>query len=302
MEVIAMRMTRRIGRQARIFVVLAAVVLTTMPVPARAQIFGGVVFDPTNYALQVEKKVEEAARWVQTIDHYLRMYENAVRQLTTLTGVLKTAEQHLGFDRQMLTTISSIGQTIRTSFRIKRLVEGLVVGQATAFKEIDERLRNGIFDPAADRRDLEDYLRNGIGRTSQDALANMERLEKMDNTIARANYDIKRLSNNRAEAEAHIKQMQDQLESLKNCEECTQKDREIAALSVQIFQANQQMEQTNAEMARLRQEITKRTEAIAEREEARLRFGSQVTTLIDGWKKLGEAKQQVWDKLHNNDE
>src|SRR5262249_16597467 len=217
--------------------------------------------------LQVEKRVEEAARWVQTIDHYARIYENAVRQLKTLTGVLKTAEQHLGFERQMLTTINSIGKTIRTSFRIKKLVEGLVVGRVLALKDIDERLRNGIFDPAADRRDLEDYLRNGIGRTSQDALANMDRLERMDNSITRASYDIKRLSNNRAEAEHHLKEMQDQLQGLKNCEECTQKDRDIQALAVQIFQAGQQVEQTNAEIERLRQEITQRTEAIAEREE-----------------------------------
>jgi chromosome segregation ATPase len=290
---------RVIQRRASVVVVLAALVVTMNPVPARAQILGGIVHDPINYALQVEKRVEEAARWVQTIDHYIRIYENAVRQLTTLTGVLKTAEQHLGFHKDMLTTISSIGKTIRTSFRVKRLVEGLVVGQVRALKEIDDRLRAGIFDPEADRRDLEEYLKNGIGRTSQDALANMERLEKMDNTIARAHYDIKRLSNNRAEAEEHIKQMQDQLEALKNCDTCTEKDREIQALSVQIFQASQQQEQTNAQIEQLRQEITKRTEAIAEREEARLRFGSQVTTLIDGWKKLGEAKQRVWDKLRD---
>src|SRR5215472_9889853 len=142
-----MRIKRTIQTKVPAMVALAAVLVGSAPLPVHAQIFGGIVFDPTNYALQVEKKVEEAARWVQTIDHYLRMYENAVRQLTTLTGVLKTAEQHLGFDRQVLSTLSSIGQTIRTSFRIKRLVEGLVVGQATAFKEIDERLRNGIFDP-----------------------------------------------------------------------------------------------------------------------------------------------------------
>ena len=285
----------------QVLVGLTALAVTLMPVPTQAQIFGGVVHDPINYALQVEKRVEEAARWVQTLDHYLRMYENAVRQLTTMTGVLKTAEQHLGFHKETLTTISSIGRTIRTSFRVKRLVEGLVVGQVRALKEIDDRLRSGIFDPEADRRDLEDYLKNGIGRTSQDALANMERLEKMDNTIARANYDIKRLSNNRAEAEVHLKQMQDQVEALKNCEECTEKDREIQALAVQIFQASQQQEQTNAQIEQLRQQITERTERIAEREEARLRFGSQVTTLIGGWKKLGEAKQRVWEKLHDRE-
>jgi chromosome segregation ATPase len=288
------------GRATRAIVMIMLMV-TMSPVPARAQIFGGIVHDPINYALQVEKRVEEAARWVQTLDHYIRIYENAVRQLTTLTGVLKTAEQHLGFHKDTLTLISSIGKTIRTSFRVKRLVEGLVVGQVRALKEIDDRLRAGIFDPEADRRDLEEYLKNGIGRTSQDALANMERLEKMDNTIARAHYDIKHLSNNRAEAEEHIEQMQDQLEALKNCDTCTEKDREIQALSVQIFQAGQQQEQTNAQIEQLRQEIAKRTEAIAEREEGRLRFGSQVITLIDGWKKLGEAKQRVWEKLRDRD-
>src|SRR5258708_23401155 len=113
------------GRRGRVLVVVV-VMTTLLPTqPARAQILGGVVYDPTNYALQVEKRVEEAARWVQTIDHYARMYENAVRQLTTLTGVLKTAEQHLGFHKETLTTISSIGKTIRTSFRVKRLGEGL---------------------------------------------------------------------------------------------------------------------------------------------------------------------------------
>src|SRR6185503_16416333 len=122
-------------RVTQIVVGLTAIAVTLMPVPTQAQVFGGVVHDPINYALQVEKRVEESARWVQTIDHYLRMYENAVQQLTTLTGVLKTAEQHLGFHRQTLTTISSIGKTIRTSFRVKRLVEGLVVGQVRALKE-----------------------------------------------------------------------------------------------------------------------------------------------------------------------
>ena len=95
--------------------------------------------------------------------------------------------------------------------------------------------------------------------------------------------------------------MQDQVEALKNCEECTEKDREIQALAVQIFQASQQQEQTNAQIEQLRQQITERTERIAEREEARLRFGSQVTTLIDGWKKLGEAKKRVWEKLRDSD-
>jgi hypothetical protein len=285
------------ARRIQVIVFLAVMLVPMLPRPAHAQLLGGIVHDPVAYALQVAKRAEELARWIETVDHYARIYENAVRQLTTMQGVLKTAEQHLGFHKDTLTTISAIGRTIRTSFRIKRLLEGLVVGRVRALKEIDDRLRNGIFDPEADQKALEDYLRNGIGRTSADALAKMERLERMDNTIARAHYDIKRLSNNRAEAEQHLKQMEEQLEALKNCETCTEKDREIKALSIQIFTASQQVEQTNAQIEQLRQVITERTERIAEREEARLRAASQVTVLAEGWKKLGAAKQSVWDQI-----
>lgn len=270
--------------------------LMLMPSPSHAQ-FGGIVFDPKNYSLQLAKKIEEASRWIETVSHYARIYENAVSQLTTLRGVLRNGEQMLGFNREMMTTISSIGRSIRTSFRIKRQLESLIVGRARALKEIDDRLRRGIFDPAADRRDLEDYLRSSIGRTSQDALANMERLERMDNTIARANYDMRKLAERKAESEEHIKEMEEKVEALKNCQTCTEKDRQIQALAVQIYQAEQQVEQTNIEMAKLRQEITERTEAIAEREEARLRFGSQVGTIADGWKKLVEAKRRAAEKI-----
>ena len=99
-----MNAIRVIQKRVSVVAVVAALVVTTSPLPTRAQIFGGIVHDPVNYALQVEKRVEEAARWVQTLDHYIRIYENAVRQLTTLTGVLKTAEQHLGFDNERRAT------------------------------------------------------------------------------------------------------------------------------------------------------------------------------------------------------
>lgn len=279
--------------------IVLAELFATAP-KAQAQFGFGIVHDPIAYSLQVEKRIEELNRWIETVSHYARIYENAVNQLSTLRGVLKNAEELLGFDKKMLSTISSIGKSIRTSFRIKNQIETLVVGRARALKEIDQRLRNGLFDPDADRRDLEDYLRASIGKTSQDALANIERLQRMDNKIARANYDMQKLQANRAESEEHMKAMQERVQALRDCEDCTEKDREIQALALQIFQAEQQVEQTNMEMARLRQEITERTEAIAEREEARLRFGTQVNTLKDGWKKLVDAKKHAAERIRDD--
>jgi hypothetical protein len=76
--------------------VLIAVLL--MPIPAQAQ---WTVFDPTAYAFQVRKRVEELNRWLGTVPQYTRMYENAVGQLTNLKGILKTADEFLAQDKRM---------------------------------------------------------------------------------------------------------------------------------------------------------------------------------------------------------
>src|ERR1044072_7683827 len=79
-------------------------------IPAQAQ---WTVYDPAQYALQWEKRIEEANRWVQTIAHYARIYENAVRQLTTLTGVLTQAAKLVFHNSNGLATMSELGRTVR---------------------------------------------------------------------------------------------------------------------------------------------------------------------------------------------
>jgi len=70
------------------------------------------VFDPSQYALQVTKKVEEANRWIQH-------YTNLVQQLTTLGGVLKAADDLVAKQKNAITTMSNIGRTVRASFQLK---------------------------------------------------------------------------------------------------------------------------------------------------------------------------------------
>ena len=53
------------------------------------------VFDPTQYALQVQKKLEEAIRWFETVKHYATMVDKTLQQLSTMQGVLRNVdEQH----------------------------------------------------------------------------------------------------------------------------------------------------------------------------------------------------------------
>src|SRR5262245_54905162 len=81
-----------------------------LPPTAQAQWTG---FDTAQYTLQFEKKIEEATRWVQTITHYAQIYEKAAQQVTTLGGILKTTEDLIAKQRNMIVTMSNIGQTVR---------------------------------------------------------------------------------------------------------------------------------------------------------------------------------------------
>ncbi|MBK9766970.1 MAG: hypothetical protein IPP63_08085 [Chloracidobacterium sp.] len=64
-------------RQIILGAVLSSIFIGIDVRPARAQ---WTVFDPSQYVLQVEKRVEEAARWLETINHYIDTYEQAVKQ------------------------------------------------------------------------------------------------------------------------------------------------------------------------------------------------------------------------------
>ena len=77
------------------------------------------VFDPSQYALQVSKKVEEANRWLQH-------YTNLVQQLTTLKGVLEKTDELLSKQKNAITTMSNIGRTVRGAYQLKNQVEAIV--------------------------------------------------------------------------------------------------------------------------------------------------------------------------------
>jgi P-type conjugative transfer protein TrbJ len=87
-------------RQIILGIVLAAVLI---PVPAQAQ---WTVFDPSNYSIQIKRHIEDLSRWMETVNQYMRMYENAVGQLTHLQGILRAADELLAHDKRMRKLIS----------------------------------------------------------------------------------------------------------------------------------------------------------------------------------------------------
>src|SRR5215813_86245 len=147
------------------------------PPPAQAQ---WTVFDPSQYALQVKKRIEEVNRWLETVRHYQEMYTKAVEQLTTLRGVLKTVDTTLFKNQQMALLANDIGKVISDSQKLRRRLDGMVRYQISSLKSIDDRLSQGIFDPDADLRDLQNYLLYTMGRDARQTVDQMMRTARAD--------------------------------------------------------------------------------------------------------------------------
>ncbi len=252
------------------------------------------VYDLAQYTLQVTKKVEEANRWIQH-------YTNLSQQLTTLGGVLKAADDLVAKQKNAIITMSNIGRTVRASFQLKDQLEAIVTTRLDMIKRIDDRLRNGIFDPEADLRDLDEYLRNSIGRSSQDLIANRERLVKMDNQLELWQREMMLKEQKKAWAEGKQKttedllQTEDQKPDEQKCSSC------IASLKDELANYEILIGQLEVEILDLLSQIENRIKQYNIKMEERVRFGEQVHSMNEAWSQFNnslDALQRTLSKVN----
>src|SRR4051812_29906202 len=96
------------AKQILLSLLLFSILLGFEVKPAQAQ---WTVFDPTQYSLQLSKKIEEATRWMETVNQYLAMYEKAVQQyekmvesVANLRGILDKVDEQVMRHKQLITT------------------------------------------------------------------------------------------------------------------------------------------------------------------------------------------------------
>ena len=278
-------------KQILLGIVLAAVL---MPAQVQAQ---WTVFDPQNFGAQLKAQAQALSRWIETVNQYTRIYENAVGQLTNLQGILRTTDELLTRDKKMRSLMSNWGQIIRLTFRIKNQLTNLITGNIRAISNMARRLQNGVFDPEADKRDFEEYLRYGIGRTAQDTESELERLKRMDNQFERLEHDHQIAAETTAQLQTFLEAKREEVERLKNCDDCTEKDRDMERLSFEIAKLEEKLTQSQAEVNRLFDLKAKRAEAIYQTEMQRTHFGRTIRSMNRSWKGITSATRELREKL-----
>lgn len=278
-------------RQIVLGLVLGSILLA--PTQVRAQ---WAVYDHPNWVLKFKEMVEDANRWVVTVNNYAEMYTKAAEQLMTLGGILDRVEKTLARNKDLITTWSNVGKSVRGVLRLRRQLENMVRCRIQSIQSIADRLRNGVFDMEANARDLENYLKHTIGKTSEEAVANIERLANQDATLDRLRYDLHVVESKIAEQQEALKQYEALIEAWE-----VKPDDERYGYS-DINTHIEICKQTIAELEKQRSEIIAELEKRVKRYgvvlEERGNFGKQVKEFNDSLGGLTEAKQEIIDAIN----
>src|SRR3984893_4181283 len=255
------------------------------------------VFDPAQYSLQIERQIEEANRWLERVKHYTDEINKMVEQITTMKGVLTQAEKLVLHNANLTRTMAQIGQTVRDVFALKRAMETMVISRLNMIKAIKTRLASGIFDPQADLRDFEDYLRNSIGRTEQDKIATMNRIAMFDATLARLYHDLQTAEARQAGAALEMKQAKDKLEAElakpqeEQCAHC------ISDLKLEIASCEKMIADLDTQVSNLSTQIEDRVKLYNLTMEERERIAKRVKATDEAWDNLNIVKDGIFEAI-----
>jgi chromosome segregation ATPase len=264
------------------------------PSTAQAQF---TVFDPAQYSLQIERQIEEANRWLERVRQYSEEINKLAEQLSTMKGVLGQAEKLVLHNDNLTRSMAQIGQTVRDVFALKRAIETLVITRLNMIKSIKTRLMSGIFDPDADLRDFEDYLRNSIGRQEQDKIATLNRIAMFDATLARLYHDLQTAEARQAGAAAEMKQAKDKLDAelakpqAEQCAHC------ISDLKLEIASCEKMIADLDTQITNLSTQIEDRVKLYNLTMEERVRIANRVKATDEAWDNLNIVKDSVFDAI-----
>jgi chromosome segregation ATPase len=264
------------------------------PVTAQAQ---WTVFDPAQYSLQIERQIEEANRWLERVKQYSEEINELAEQLSTMKGVLGQAEKLVLHNDNLTRTMAQIGQTVRDVFALKRAIETMVISRLNMIKSMKTRLMSGIFDPDADLRDFEDYLRNSIGRQEQDKIATMNRIAMFDATLARLYHDLQTAQARQAGTAQQMKDAKDKLDAelakpqTEQCAHC------ISDLKLEIASCEKMIADLDTQITNLSTQIEDRVKKYNLTMEERVRIANRVKATDEAWNNLNVVKDGIFDAI-----
>ena len=279
-----------------IALLLTSFLMFPMSQPARAQF---ATFDATNYALQVEKKIQEAARWIRTVEQYVAMYQKAIEQVSSLSGILSIVDEQITKNKQLVEGWAAVGRIVKGVYELKRQIENSIRSEINAVVSISRRYRNGIFDMDANKRDLDEYLRFSIGRNADASLQNLERLARLDSSFERMLYDREMLLAEIALLYKEQAELQERVTELRNLPGSSQD--KIEGMLAQLRETGARIATLELRLDELKKQIEEKCKEYGLKIEQMEEFGKQIRQTEEMMTTITTGTQEFYSELEKYD-
>ena len=264
--------------------------------PARAQ---WLTFDGTNYALQVEKKISEASRWIRTVEQYVAMYQKAIEQVSSLSGILSIVDEQITKNKQLVEGWAAVGRIVKGIYELKRQIENSIQSEIQAVVSISRRYRNGIFDIEANKRDLDEYLRYSIGRNADASLRNLERLARLDSSFERMLYDRELIQAELALLYKEQAELQDRVTELRDLPGSSQD--KIEGMLAQLREIGSRIATLELRLDELKKQIEEKSKQYGLKIEQMEEFGRQIRQTEDMMTTITTGSEEFYSELEKYD-
>src|SRR5215813_1711340 len=195
--------SKSLAREMLCGLVIGLLIMPAQPAQAQWQ-----VFDAAAYTQRIKSEIKRVQEWAQRVQQYQMMYTNAIQQLTTLRGVLSTVDKQLAKNLGLARLTNDISEIIRGSVKLKNQIENQTRYQINALQRIDDRVRNGIFNPEQDLQDLENYLLYSMGRNSKQTIRRAVNTANADAILQVWMDERQNLTEQRARAYEKLKELE----------------------------------------------------------------------------------------------
>lgn len=175
------------------------------------------VFDIKAEAQRINLHAQTMQQWRENFQHMQNIIDraqktiNQIQRTNSLLDVLRLVE---------VESNEKVGEAVKLFDQIWKLqqsVRALIQSSVAAIRSTENRLRNGVFNKDAALRDIEAYIRETLGRSSQNVLLNREDMVSMDT-------DLNRLIEREIELEFTISALEKEIAELGDDLEKLQKD------------------------------------------------------------------------------
>lgn len=290
---------RKIERSKQVVIGLLLALLVLPTTTGKAQ---WAVYDAPNHTAQLTRMVQDAARWIETANHYLEeiqkyqtMIDKQVEQVTRLGNILNTVDEQLARNKSLVYTVAGFGQSIRQIFQLQQDIRTMVSCRILAVQRVWERARQGIFNPQQNMRDLEEYMKHSIGKSAQQRIAYHELLLEQDTEFSEAVYQREVAYGRLARAEEAQKALEEAL---------TRETSKPPAEQQGVDSLLRQLSECKLYIAQLTQQITDYTKTInvkmvqyGVRIDAHAKFGAAVQRETEAWREMTRVNQETLRSL-----